>query len=126
MKFALAVLVVFAAILHSNDAQFNGMGRFFGNFGRMFKPIQNMFQGFGGRPAAGPAASNSFGISGGTNSPQASGRDELNPADCGRDSKTGKGSLCFPDGLLCEQSKTFLIFYPTLLHMLHVSFTMCD
>ena len=108
MKFSLSVLVVFAALLHSNDGQFNGMGRFFGNFGRMFRPFQTMFQGFAPRPSQN-SAGNSFGIGGGTDSPQATGRDELNPADCGRDKKTGKGSLCFPDGLLCEQSRILLL-----------------
>ena len=54
--------------------------------------------------------SNSFGVGGGTDAPVATGRDELNPADCGRDKKTGKGSLCFPDGLLCEQSRIFFKF----------------
>lgn len=101
MRLVLSVLVVLVAFMHSNDAQFNGMGRFLGNFGHMFnmfRPFQAMFQ----RPS--PAA-NSVGVAGGTDSPQATGRDELNPADCGRDKKTGRGSLCFPDGLLCEQSK---------------------
>ena len=43
---------------------------------------------------------------GGTRSPQATGRDELFPGDCGRDNDD-KGKLCFPDGLLCQQSKSF-------------------
>ena len=55
--------------------------------------------------------SNSFGVSGGTDGPVATGRDELNPADCGRDKNTGKGSLCFPDGLLCEQSRIFNLLF---------------
>ena len=101
MRLVLSVLVVLAACcMHTNDAQFNGMGRFFGNFMGMFKPFQAMFGGFQQKPT------NQFGVVGGTEGPTATGRDELNPADCGRDKKTGKGSLCFPDGLLCEQSKT--------------------
>ena len=106
----MSVLVVLAACFHANDAQFNGMGRFFGNFAHgamnMFMPFRQMFGGFGAQRQ--PSAAENFGIGGGTASPQATGRDELNPADCGRDKKTGKGSLCFPDGLLCEQSRTFL------------------
>jgi len=39
----------------------------------------------------------------GTQSPQATGRDEINPSDCGRDPNQGTGKLCFPDGLLCQQ-----------------------
>ncbi len=112
MRFSLSVLVVLAACFHANDAQFNGMGRFFGNFAHgamnMFMPFRQMFGGFG-RPSQ-PSAAENFGIGGGTGAPQATGRDELNPADCGRDKKTGKGSLCFPDGLLCEQSRTFFVF----------------
>lgn len=109
MKYLL-VLVIFAGVFHANDAQFPnmfGMNRFFGNFGRgamnFFKPMQAMF-GFGGNKNS-PA--NSFGIQGGTDAPQATGRDDLLPADCGRDKKSGKGSLCFPDGILCEESKIF-------------------
>jgi hypothetical protein len=111
MRFSLSVLVVLAACFHANDAQFNGMGRFFGNFAHgamnMFMPFRQMFGGFGAQRPSAPSAAENFGIGGGTGAPQATGRDELNPADCGRDKKTGKGSLCFPDGLLCEQSRTF-------------------
>ena len=42
----------------------------------------------------------------GTRRPQASGRDELFPSDCGRDENKGTGKLCFPDGRLCQQSKS--------------------
>ena len=38
----------------------------------------------------------------GTQSPQATGKDELFPRDCGRDTSEGTGKLCFPDGLLCQ------------------------
>jgi len=90
--------------------QMGDMGRFFGGFQRgamnFFKPMQAMFSGFGA--ARNPnSVANSFGIVGGTDAPQATGRDELLPADCGRDKKSNKGSLCFPDGLLCEDRKIF-------------------
>ena len=45
------------------------------------------------------------GIDPGTPVPQATGFDELFPADCGRHPHDGTGKLCFPDGLLCQQSK---------------------
>ena len=35
---------------------------------------------------------------------QFTGRDQLFPDDCGRDDNN-KGNLCFPDGLLCQNSK---------------------
>merc|ERR1712080_470284 len=38
----------------------------------------------------------------GTQSPQATGIDKVNPDDCGRDPDKGTGKLCFPDGLLCQ------------------------
>lgn len=41
----------------------------------------------------------------GTQQPQATGFDDLYPADCGRNPEDGTGKLCFPDGLLCRQSK---------------------
>jgi hypothetical protein len=70
MRFALSIVLVLVACMHSNDAQFNGMGRFFGNFGHMFnmfRPFQAMFNGFQ-RPAAQSTSAN--GVSGGTSSPQ--------------------------------------------------------
>ena len=45
----------------------------------------------------------------GTQSPQATGNDKLFPDDCGRDTSTGTGKLCFPDGLLC-QDREYLPF----------------
>ena len=42
-----------------------------------------------------------------TKEPIATGKDALYPDDCGRDDKN-KGLLCFPDGLLCQNSKNFL------------------
>ena len=45
------------------------------------------------------------GIDPGTQFPQATGRDELFPADCGRHVHDGTGKMCFPDGVLCQNSK---------------------
>ena len=41
----------------------------------------------------------------GTKAPQSTGKDEVFPRDCGRETDTGRGKLCFPDGLLCQSSK---------------------
>jgi len=110
MRLNLSVLVLTLTLFQGSHGQFTmfqmgDMGRFFGGFQRgamnFFKPMQAMFGGFGA--ARNPnSVANSFGIVGGTDAPQATGRDELLPADCGRDKKSNKGSLCFPDGLLCE------------------------
>ena len=45
----------------------------------------------------------------GTQSPQATGREELFPSDCGRDTNQGTGKLCFPDGLLCKERKYIVL-----------------
>ena len=45
----------------------------------------------------------------GTPFPQATGHDELFPADCGRHPHDGTGKLCFPDGILC-QTRELLVF----------------
>ena len=45
----------------------------------------------------------------GTQSPQATGNDKLFPDDCGRDENEGTGKLCFPDGLLCQNSKYLFV-----------------
>ena len=41
----------------------------------------------------------------GTKAPLATGHDPLFPDDCGRDEDEGTGKLCFPDGLLCQNSE---------------------
>ena len=50
------------------------------------------------------------GIDPGTQFPQATGRDELFPADCGRHVHDGTGKMCFPDGVLCQNSKCKKMF----------------
>ena len=75
--------------------------QFFNAIRNLFSPVTNLFNG-GGR----------F-VDDGTQSPQATGREELFPSDCGRDTNQGTGKLCFPDGLLCKERKYIIII---LLH----------
>ena len=80
-------------------------GQFFNAFQNLFRPVQGFFGGvmrgvnsiFGGQRFTDD----------GTQSPQATGIDELFPDDCGRDTDKGTGKLCFPDGILCRDSKFF-------------------
>ncbi len=58
-------------------------------------------RGGGGRGQRGPPTP--F-VDDGTREPGATGRDELFPADCGRNPHDGTGKMCFPDGLLCSYS----------------------
>jgi hypothetical protein len=39
----------------------------------------------------------------GTQGPGSSGRDQVLPSDCGTNTDTGRGKLCFPDGKLCAE-----------------------
>ena len=41
----------------------------------------------------------------GTQTPQATGTDEVFPRDCGTNVNTGRGKLCFPVGNLCAERK---------------------
>jgi len=72
--------------------------QFFNAIRNLFRPVQNVFQG----------AANLVGGGGGnfrddgTQRPKADGHEELFPSDCGRNTDTGTGKLCFPDGLLCQ------------------------
>ena len=66
--------------------------QFFNAIRNLFSPVTNLFGG--GR----------F-VDDGTKSPQSTGREELFPSDCGRDPQDGTGKLCFPDGLLCQNSE---------------------
>lgn len=94
---ALCALVLLACALVPTNGQFGF------NLGNLFRPIQNIFQ-----PVM-RGVNQLFGGSrfrdDGTQSPQATGRDELFPRDCGRDEDKGTGKLCFPDGILCQESK---------------------
>ena len=70
-----------------------------------FDFLRNIFRPQGGR--GGGLFGGFFGGGGrftddGTQSPQATGKDELFPRDCGREVDKGTGKLCFPDGLLCQ------------------------
>jgi len=74
-----------------------------GQGGGFFNPFRNIFGGGGG---GGGLFGALFGggrfKDDGTQSPQATGRDEIYPRDCGREPDKGTGKLCFPDGLLCQ------------------------
>ena len=66
--------------------------QFFNAIRNLFAPVTNLFNG--GRFQ-----------DDGTVAPQATGKEELFPSDCGRDPNQGTGKLCFPDGLLCKDSE---------------------
>jgi hypothetical protein len=65
--------------------------QFLNALANLFKPVTTLFGG-GGRFA-----------DDGTQAPKADGREELFPSDCGRNTDSGTGKLCFPDGLLCKE-----------------------
>ena len=89
-------LLLLCLSVHNANAQFGGFD--------IFRPLQNLFRPvmrfFGGGPKF---------TDDGTQSPQATGNDKLFPDDCGRDEDKGTGKLCFPDGLLCQNSKSPVI-----------------
>ena len=66
--------------------------QFFNAIRNLFAPVTNLFNG--GRFQ-----------DDGTVAPQATGKEELFPSDCGRNPADGTGKLCFPDGLLCKDSE---------------------
>ena len=86
--------------------------------GQFLEGLANIFRNpFGGGNGGGGGGLNLFGGGGGrfrddgTQKPVSTGRDEAFPSDCGRNTKTGRGKLCFPDGKLCQDSKWILFFY---------------
>ena len=89
----LVTCLTLALAAQQANAQFGGFD--------FFRPIQNFLKPvmrfFGGGPKF---------HDDGTQAPQATGRDALFPDDCGRDEDKGTGKLCFPDGKLCEESKS--------------------
>ena len=66
-------------------------GQFFNALANLFRPIANAF-----RPRF---------VDDGTQTPQATGTDEVFPRDCGTNVNTGRGKLCFPVGNLCAERK---------------------
>ena len=90
MKFFTASVLILALVSSSN-------GQFFRALANLFSAP---FRGGGGFNLFGPRFRDD-----GTQSPQATGRDELFPTDCGRDPNKGTGKLCFPDGILCQNRK---------------------
>ena len=95
---AISFVLLFATLLAVGNAQF-------------LRGILNLFGGGGG--GGGGGGFNLFGGGGGrfkddgTQRPVATGRDEAFPSDCGRNTKTGRGKLCFPDGQLCQNRELF-------------------
>ena len=85
---AVIFVVAIAMLLAPQPAE----GQFFNALRNFFRPFNNLF-----RPRF---------RDDGTQTPQATGRDEILPSDCGRDPDKGTGKLCFPDALLCQQSKS--------------------
>ena len=108
MKFVFLFALVALMAAGPSEAQFfrnlfNGFNRGLSNIAR---PFMNMFQG---RPGGGfgggrPSGGRDLDETGGTKKPVATGIDNPFPDDCGRNEK-GKGNLCFPDGLLCQNRK---------------------
>ena len=92
----LVTCLTLALAAQQANAQFGGFD--------FFRPIQNFLKPvmrfFGGGPRF---------RDDGTQAPQATGRDALFPDDCGRDEDQGTGKLCFPDGKLCEESKSLCL-----------------
>jgi hypothetical protein len=72
-------------------------GQFFNAIRNIFRPVTTAFQRPGGIFGGGGNFEDD-----GTPSPQSTGREELFPSDCGRNTADGTGKLCFPDGLLCR------------------------
>ena len=85
-------LLPLAILLNPANAQF------FNAIRNLFSPVTNLFGG--GRFT-----------DDGTQSPQATGREELFPSDCGRNPNDGTGKLCFPDGLLCQNSECYFPYF---------------
>ena len=86
---SVAAILLFVTLLGNSPKP--AEGQFFNALRNLFRPIANAF-----RPRF---------HDDGTQTPQSTGRDEILPSDCGRDPDKGTGKLCFPDGLLCQQSK---------------------
>lgn len=81
-------------------------GQIFNAIRNFFQPVTSAFQNPGGLFGAGGNFRDD-----GTARPQATGQEELFPSDCGRNTDSGTGKLCFPDGLLCrdrEYATSFL------------------
>ena len=90
----------------------SAQGQFFNAIANLFRPIGNLF-----RPRF---------RDDGTRSPQATGRDEINPSDCGRNTDTGTGKLCFPDGILCQNSKdcsAYQVLFKSKLQLVAVEYS---
>ena len=89
-----ASLVCGVICLTQVNAQFNPFAGIGNIFRQTFRGAQNVF--------VGPSFTDD-----GTQSPKATGTDEVFPRDCGRHTDTGRGKLCFPVGQLCADRKYY-------------------
>ena len=88
------VILIIAVILAPRaDAQF------FNAIRNLFRPVQNVFQGAAN--LVGGAGGGNF-RDDGTPRPKSDGKEELFVSDCGRNTDSRTGKLCFPDGQLCQ------------------------
>ena len=106
----LSLYMLAAAVLLASSGPQGADAQFFRALNNFFRPIMRPFM-----PIIRPMR-NFLGINrqprgrfqdDGTQRPRATGRDELFPADCGRNVNDGTGKLCFPDGVLCQNSEFF-------------------
>ena len=95
MQFKIPVASVALGLLLTLQSPDVAEGQFFNAIANLFRPLTRVF-----RPRF---------RDDGTRSPQATGREEINPSDCGRNPNDGTGKLCFPDGILCQNSKTSIV-----------------
>ena len=96
----LLAVAAFAAAPYDAGAQF---------FDGLVNLFSNLWEGppppFGSVPAHHQVAPAPNFIDDGTQFPRATGFDEPFPRDCGRNTDDGTGKLCFPDGVLCQNSE---------------------
>lgn len=80
--------------------------------GQLLKAIRDFFKPVGNLFATRPITPRPKFKDDGTQKPRSTGIEQLFPTDCGRDPQKGTGKLCFPDGILCQQSKLGLLMPP--------------
>jgi hypothetical protein len=104
-------IFIYFSVLLSCLSNYHVQGQLLSLIVDALNPIYEAFSDPNGRnpgfqtPPPGHLQGQFPGIDPGTQFPQATGRDELFPADCGRHTHDGTGKMCFPDGILCQNSK---------------------
>ena len=101
-------IFIYSSVLISCLSNYHVQGQLLSLIVDALNPIYEAFSDPNGRfqtPPPGHFQGQFPGIDPGTQFPQATGRDELFPADCGRHTHDGNGKMCFPDGILCQNSK---------------------